>query len=604
MTHNYSLRTLTDLKPEDHLCCLYETEEEHRALNTLFLRQGLERDEKVLYILSTYTAETILDYLRSDGLKVETYLASQQLNILSANDTYTREGIFDPARMIALLSSETERALAEGYSALRVAGEAVWVLQGLPGSERLIEYESRLCTFFPYSKCLALCLYDRRHLHASLLLNVLTTHPTVVIGTEVYDNFYYIPATEFLRCDHSAVTLSYWLDNLKARKQTEEALQKAYTELELRVKERTAELSKTNAVLREQITERKQIEMALRESEERFQLIARATNDAIWDWNLVTNEVWWGEGIKTLFHYMTDEIGSDATWWYEHIHPEDKERVILGIHAAIRSGVKYWSDEYRYRRADNSYAYIFDRGYVIHDGRGKPIRMVGAMLDITERKQAEEQIKAALREKDVLLKEIHHRVKNNLQIVSSLLDLQSNHVKDPQALLMFMESQNRIKSIALIHENLYQSENLTQIDFDEYIRNMVTHLFRSYGVNPDIITFKVYVENILLNLDKAIPCGLIIHELVSNSLKYAFPEGRGGEIRIKLGLDNCRDGFQTFPCFMLIVSDNGVGFPENLDFRDTNSLGLQLVIGLTHQLKGTIELDRSRGTTFKIIFAE
>ncbi len=141
------------------------------------------------------------------------------------------------------------------------------------------------------------------------------------------------------------------------------------------------------------ITEYKQAEEALRKSEERFQLIARATNDAVWDWDLLTNTVWWNEGIQTLFGYSANDVGLDITWWYEHIHPEDRERVISGIHAVIDSSESSWSSHaYRYRRADSSYAYVLDRGYVMRDEQGKPIRMIGGMTDVTQRKQAEAKI--------------------------------------------------------------------------------------------------------------------------------------------------------------------------------------------------------------------
>ena len=214
-----------------------------------------------------------------------------------------------------------------------------------------------------------------------------------------------------------------------------------------------------------------------------------------------------------------------------------------------------------------------------------------------ERKRAEEQIKASLREKEVLLQEIHHRVKNNLQVVSSMLYLQSKNIKDKETLEMFQESEKRVRSMALVHERLYQSQDLARIDLAEYIQSLTNYLFRSYGADSNVITLKINADDILLDIDTAIPCGLIINELVSNSLKHAFSGGREGEICIELRADD--DGRST-----LIVSDNGVGFPEDLDFRNTESLGLQLVNMLTRQLEGTIELDRSDGTAVKITFTE
>jgi len=220
-----------------------------------------------------------------------------------------------------------------------------------------------------------------------------------------------------------------------------------------------------------------------------------------------------------------------------------------------------------------------------------------AQREITERKRAEEQIKASLKEKEVLLKEIHHRVKNNLQAISSLLYLQSKNIVDERTLEMFQDGRNRVRSMALVHERLYQSGDLARVDFAEYTQSLANSLFRSYGVNSNIIKLKINVDGVFLGIDTAIPCGLIINELVSNSLKHAFPNGREGEIRIELCSDN--DGQ-----FTLMVSDNGVGFPENLDFRNTKSLGLQLVNTLVAQLEGTVELDRSGETAFRITFTE
>jgi two-component sensor histidine kinase len=217
------------------------------------------------------------------------------------------------------------------------------------------------------------------------------------------------------------------------------------------------------------------------------------------------------------------------------------------------------------------------------------------MRDITERKQAEEKMIASLRGKEVMLKEIHHRVKNNMQVISSLLGLQSGYIKDKGVLELFKESQNRVRSMALIHERLYRSEDLARIDFDGYIRGLVMHLFSSYGINPEVIKLDMDIRGISLDINKAIPCGLILNELVSNSIKHAFPDGRGGEIGIVMHPINGDE-------VELIVSDDGIGFPEGVDFRDTETLGLELVNMLTRQLAGEIELDKNGGTRFKIIF--
>ena len=231
------------------------------------------------------------------------------------------------------------------------------------------------------------------------------------------------------------------------------------------------------------------------------------------------------------------------------------------------------------------------------DWGGRTISRVVVLRDITERKRAEEKIKTSLQEKEVLLREVHHRVKNNMQIISSLLSLQSGYIKDKTQTEMIKESQNRIKSMALIHEKLYQSENLTDIDFNEYIEALVRGLVRSYGVNAARIAVKIEVEDISVGIDAAIPCGLIINELVSNALKHAFPNSRKGEIIVVFRSANEH--------IELRVIDNGVGIPEDIDFETTNSLGLHLVAILAEdQLEGEITLDRSKGAAFHIRFKE
>lgn len=212
-----------------------------------------------------------------------------------------------------------------------------------------------------------------------------------------------------------------------------------------------------------------------------------------------------------------------------------------------------------------------------------------------ERQRAQEQIEISLKEKEVLLKEIHHRVKNNLQIICSLLNLQAESLQDERVVEIFRESQSRIQSMALIHETLYHSEDLASVNFCDYLHELVTNLWYSYQVNLDSVTLTMNIEPIELDIDTAIPCGLIVNELVSNALKYAFSPGYSGELRVELYAVGDRE-------YTLIVSDTGIGLPKNIDFRNTKSLGLQLVNALTDQLDGAVELNGHKGAEFKIIF--
>lgn len=212
--------------------------------------------------------------------------------------------------------------------------------------------------------------------------------------------------------------------------------------------------------------------------------------------------------------------------------------------------------------------------------------------DITETKQAAEELKKSLNEKEVLLKEIHHRVKNNLQVISSILNLQSSFIKDNHTINILKESQNRIKSMAFIHESLYQNKDFSNVNFADYVRNLCNTLFYTYNTSDDFVKLKMEISPIKLSIDNAIPCGLIINELVSNALKYAFPNSAKGELIIRV--------FQQKNQLNIEVEDNGIGFPENVNFRNTDSLGLQLVITLVEQLNAQIELISKEGCKFAV----
>jgi two-component sensor histidine kinase len=232
----------------------------------------------------------------------------------------------------------------------------------------------------------------------------------------------------------------------------------------------------------------------------------------------------------------------------------------------------------------------------LYSSQGKIEGVMSASVDITAMVEAEKQIKASLKEKEVLLREVHHRVKNNLQIISSLMSLQSRYVKDETALKMFRESKNRVRAMSLIHEQLYQSPDLNQISFGDYIERIAQQLFRFYEVEGNGVKLELNVDELFLNLDTSIPLGLIVNELVSNSLKHAFPNGRNGTVSIQLQSQGEKN--------ILTVSDDGIGLPSDFDIANTDSLGLHIVQTLTLQLRGTLDIKKSPGAQFKITFTE
>ena len=233
---------------------------------------------------------------------------------------------------------------------------------------------------------------------------------------------------------------------------------------------------------------------------------------------------------------------------------------------------------------------VAERTSDLGDSNQKLITEIGIRLD------AEKQLTKTVSEKDALLREVHHRVKNNLQIIISLLNIQSRYIKDETTLSAFRESQNRIKVMALVHEKLYRSENLAEIKLNDYLKFMGNSLFQFFGMSGKGIAFSMDIRDISLAVDTAIPTGLIINELISNSLKYAFPEGKRGEISIAIQ--------KAGNMLTIVFKDNGIGIPQDFDWRNAESLGLRLVIILVEQMDGTIELDRSSGTAFTIVVKE
>jgi two-component sensor histidine kinase/HAMP domain-containing protein len=215
-------------------------------------------------------------------------------------------------------------------------------------------------------------------------------------------------------------------------------------------------------------------------------------------------------------------------------------------------------------------------------------------LQIAERKAAEQQLRASLAEKEVLLKEIHHRVKNNLQVISSLLNLQAHETADPEACRLLHESQGRIRSMALIHEQLYQSEDLARIDFAEYLGRLASHLERSLGAGERQIAVKLDVETVSLPLEQAIPCGMIVNELLTNAIQHGFPQGRSGEVRVQFRQENER--------LVLAVEDNGVGVPAGVVETQGTTLGLKVVRALVRQVHGEMTVEYEGGTRFKVSF--
>lgn len=471
------------------------------------------------------------------------------------------------------------------------------------------------------------------------------------------------------------------------------------------------------------ITERKRAEEALRQSEKRLQYLLISSPAIIFSAKPKGDygATYISENVFRVLGYQAKEFLENSNFWIDRIHPDDRERITKELPKVFEKEI--YSHEYRFLHADGNFRWLYAELSLVKDRDGKPVEVVGYLVDISDRKQfeleiiqikdlreaifnastdaiflvdsetlltvdcnrraiemfeatskteliniegqtlqknpftaeewdnlmreitkrgvwsteleyftktdklfwgnltvkqiqvadrkinivrvtditerlqAEKKIKQSLQEKEVLLKEVHHRVKNNLQVICSLLNLQSRSLQDPTTIEIFKESQNRVRSMALIHEKLYGSKDMAKVNFSDYIIDLVTYLFRSYEVNSDSISFQSDLNrNIFLELDWAVPCGLIINELVSNSLKYAFPKNKKGKIYLQTDI-------QQEEKMMIVVNDDGIGFPPDFNLKSQKTLGLKLVEILINQLEGDLEIkQQGQGIEFKIIF--
>lgn len=341
------------------------------------------------------------------------------------------------------------------------------------------------------------------------------------------------------------------------------------------------------------ITDQKQAEEALRESEQKFRSIAECSPNMIFI-NKKGRIVYANKRCEEIMGYKQKEFYSLDFDFLNLISLESRGQLMKSFNQHLK-GHELEPYEYSLITKDGRIIDSIITTKLIDYEAEKAI--LGIVTDITKRKRAEKKMRASLKEKEVLLLEIHHRAKNNMQVISSLLNLQSLYVKDKNALEMFRETQDRVRLMVLVHEKLYRSDDVGKINFVQYTKELATYLYQSYCMDQEKIKMKMNVDGVFLDINTAVPCGLIINELITNSLKHAFPNGRKGEVCLDLfPVNNSK--------YCLTVRDNGVQFPKNINFRKTETLGMQLVNLLVEQLEGTVMLRRKEGTEFKISFNE
>jgi PAS domain S-box-containing protein len=330
----------------------------------------------------------------------------------------------------------------------------------------------------------------------------------------------------------------------------------------------------------------------LAETERRFRMMAdcapvllwMAGKDALCDF---FNEGW----MQFTGRSMDEELGNG---WAEGVHPEDFQRCMDQYMSSFVAR-RPFSMEYRLRRHDGQYRWIYDQGVPRFEPDGAFAGYIGSCVDVTDAREVREAFRAAVMERDVLLRELHHRVKNSLQLISSMLNMQSRQISHERSRNALEECQDRIQTIALIHERLHQSTDLAHVSFRTYTERLTSHILHTARPSGSDVGLELEIDDLFLPVDRAIPCGLIINELLTNALKHAFPGNRSGSVTIslkRLGDDK----------LALVVRDDGVGLAPDIDVNAAATLGLQLVSTLAEQLNGDLRIERARGTTFQMTF--
>ena len=347
-------------------------------------------------------------------------------------------------------------------------------------------------------------------------------------------------------------------------------------------KEAAYELLKTN-------------QQALKESERSLRRAEGLAHLGIYEWNIPDNRISASEEFKRILGIQATESLPVYKDLIHYILPSDRDNVIASVNTLLKSGTPFTTN-FSIIRDDDIVRKIRALGEIECDEYGDFRHFILIIQDITEEKRMEEEICEAYHEKQILLSEIHHRVKNNLQVISSLLSMQSRTIKDPEILSLFKETQIRIKSIALVHEHIYQSTNLNKIKYRDYVQNITSYIFTLYEVLRERVKCRIEVENIEISVEKAVPLSLIITELVTNSLKYAFNENNFGEIIVSLTMDFDKRAY------ILDYRDNGSGFPAGFDPKMSKGFGSTLIMGLTRQLSGNISVESSESGIHYVIY--
>ncbi len=563
--------------------------------------------------LSNRRLEVALDNMKGMNKQLqETQEALQAAEVISADYMNALEkAVLDRTAELERVNDKLRHELAERESMEKELRLSDKILQQMPDAILVMDLEGRIQRWLGNAQQL---FGYKAHEAVGQPVQILTPPDALPDRTEnitriVNETGRFVGEMNCIRKDGSQIPIEIIAQDIKLpsgqtlakisinrditeRKTADIALKQAYEVLEARVIERTAKLTEANQALFNEISQRARIEEALRKNEQRYRALFERSNDAVFILDLDGVYLDSNQRAVDLFGYSKNDLIGQG--YSILVVPEQVEEA-AEVHAILLAGESLPIYERQFRKKDGTIIDVEVNVALVLDENGQPLHIQSIVRDISQRKSVEQQMLTSLREKEILLKEIHHRVKNNLQVISSLLDLQVGYVQDDAVQRMFQDSRSRIRSMALVHEQLYRTADLARIDFKDYIERLTGFLMSSYGSQIVMIDLILELTPVQLSVEKVVPLGLIINELVSNAIKHAFPNVAEGEITVQMKP-------QPNNKICVVIKDNGIGLPADFDIHSSPSLGLTIVITLVDQLSGTIDrLLPERGTNFEVI---
>lgn len=521
------------------------------------------------------------DFLRTRGEYIIQEIAVPQISEASKRPIYTH---YDEILGLGVVGGKLVNGFSHGSKAAQMASD---ILRGTPVSSLPVFKESINTFMFDYKLLTRFGIDENKLPEGSKVIN----RPSSFYSK--YKQLVWTVLGVFSVLLISLITISA---NVAKRKKAEEKLKTAHDNLEQKVKERTNDLSKAVDNLHAEIRERINTENALKETEQRLERAQAIAHIGNWEWDIPSNRLDWSQEVYRLYGLDPAKDRPHYDIVINTLSPECRDAFIKSIEDSLKHD-KSFEGEYSIILPDGTMKFTHTKGELIRDKEGRPLKMFGVVQDITDRKKMENRITASLKEKEVLLREIHHRVKNNMTVISSMIALHSRLIKNDEDRQMLDEARARIKAMAIIHEKLYQSGDMSKISTSDYLGDILKEISSSYAISNGRSVIWTDIQDIKLSIDDAIPCGLIINELVANAMKHAFPESGGGEINVNVSLNGTGK-------VIISVSDNGVGMPDDFESRKSASLGLTLVDALVRQLRGELKLNKDNGTRFVITFSE